>query len=211
VLCIAIAQTQGCGRPGVFRQADADATSPTDAQNLPFHQGADPPADESARPNVPPDGKSEPSTSIPRFAHTRLLPAGTLITVQLENSLTISRIHAGDVFNASVAGPVAAQGEVLIIRGTMATGDVESARPPASRAALGVDPGYAQLVLSSLNIAGKTVPIQTSSLFAKGTLPAAAGEESPQSARFQLAKGRRLTFRLTAPLTLRDQSAIASR
>jgi hypothetical protein len=211
VLCIAIAQTQGCGRPGIFRQADADTTSSTDAQNLPFHQGADQPPDDSARPNIPTDGKSELGTSLPRLAHTRFLPAGTLITVQLENSLTISRIHAGDVFNASVAGPVAAQGEVLISRGTLAAGDVESARPSASRVGFGVDSGYAQLVLTSLNVGGKSVPIQTSSLFAKGTLPATAGEESPESARFQLAKGRRLTFRLTAPLTLHDQSAIASR
>jgi hypothetical protein len=211
VLCIAIAQTQGCGKPGIFRQADADATSSADGQNLPFHQGTDQPADDSARPNVPSVGKSDLSTSIPRGAHSRFLPAGTLITVQLENSLTISHIRVGDVFNASVAGPVTGQGEVLIHRGTLAAGDVESSRSPASSAGLGIDPGYAQLILTSLNIEGKSVPIQTSSLFAKGTLPATTNQESPPSTRFQLAKGRRLTFRLSAPVTLRDQSSIASR
>jgi hypothetical protein len=208
LLCIAIAQ--GCSRPSIFHQADSETSSSSDGQNLPFHQGADQPADDSVRPNVPTSSKSELVTSIPPITHSRLLPAGTLITVQLENPLTISRIHAGDVFSASVAGPIAAQGEVLISRGTLAAGDVESARLPASRVGLGVDPGYAQLVLTSLNIEGKNIPIQTSSLFAKGTLATAASEDSPPT-RFQLAKGRRLTFRLTAPLTLRDQNSLASR
>jgi hypothetical protein len=207
-LCIVLALSQGCAKLG---HAEPEASSSADQQNLPFHPSADQAADDTARPSVPSDQKPTLGAPFPRTAHSHILPAGTLITVQLESALPISRIHAGDRFTASVTGAVTAQGNILIAKGTMARGEVESSRPPTLRSSLLADPGYAQLDLTSIILDGKAVALQTSTLFAKGTLLSAISESDARSDDFQLIKGRRLTFRLTAPLMLGDQSSIANR
>jgi hypothetical protein len=207
-LCIALALSQGCAKLG---RTEPEANPSADEQSLPFHPSADQAADDTARPAVPSDQKPALGAPFPRAAHTHILPAGTLITVQLENSLPILRIRAGDTFMASVSGAVTAQGDVLIAKGTMTKGEVESSRPPTLRSGLLADPGYAQLDLTSIMLDGKTVALQTSTLFAKGVLLSAISESDAHSDDFQLLKGRRLTFRLTAPLTLGDQNSIANR
>jgi hypothetical protein len=69
--------------------------------------------------------------------------------------------------------------------------------------------------LDAINVDGSTIPLQTSSLFAKGTLPTNAitvsGGSNPQSGGFRVQKGRHLTFRLTAPVTLANPNSIADR
>jgi hypothetical protein len=95
---------------------------------------------------------------------------------------------------------------------------VESARVSDVRR----DAGYVRLTLESIQIDGKDVPLQTSSLFARGTAgdasavhPSAGtadtsriGQSHPAQPRadqatiIRLKKGRRLTFRLTEALDL---------
>jgi hypothetical protein len=57
--------------------------------------------------------------------------------------------------------------------------------------------------LSAITVEGRPLALQTSSLFARGTL------QQPDGVRVQ--KGRRLTFRLTSPVTLNDSNSMATR
>jgi hypothetical protein len=213
-LCLALSISQGCARPGVFHRPEADSNSSAGDQNLPFHQTPDRAADDSARPAIPLDHKPETGAPFRISLHPRGVPAGTLITVQLQNSLFISRVRPGDAFNA-VTGPLAIDGDTLIERGTPVSGRIESAQPAVSRPGLRPDPGYLRLSLNTITVDGKTLPLQTSSLFAQGTVqPSALPASNVSGSRsndFRVLKGRRLTFRLTAPIILADPNSIANR
>lgn len=213
-LCLAVSISQGCARPGVFHRPEADPNSSAGDQSLPFHQTPDHASDDSARPAIPLDHKPGTGAPFRSSLHPRTLPAGTLITVQLENSLSISRVRAGDAFIA-VTGPLTIGGDTLIERGTPVSGRVESAQPAVSRPGLRPDPGYVRLSLNAITVDGRTLPLQTSSLFAQGTAQSSASPDGnvsgSRSNDFRVLKGRRLTFRLTAPLVLVDPNSIADR
>jgi len=163
-------------------------------QKLPFHSETeqDSPSD-GAHPAVSPDPNA--TSALPFGSHARILPSGTLLTVQLENTLSAAKARAGDTFLASIAAPLEIDGNPLIGRGTAATGHVESVRSQAGS-------GYFQLTLGAITLEGKAVILQTSSLFAKGTFQ--------QSDGVRVQKGRRLTFRLTSPVTLNEPKSMAS-
>src|SRR6202521_4202537 len=207
VVCFAVGLTQGCARPDALHHKDAVASSPTGEQTLPFHQNSDRESDDSARPAVPSERKPTTSTPFHASAHSRTLPAGTLITVLLENSLAISRVRAGDSFAASVAGPLVIEGDTLVAGGAPVSGRVESIQPSADRTGLSPDPGYLRLTLAAITVEGRALSVQTSSLFAKGTFAASgthSGSATQGSNGLRLVKGRRLTFRLSAPVALAD-------
>jgi len=214
VVCLAVSLSLGCARPGVVRRTEAGANSPTGEQKLPFHQDSDHAKDDGARSALTLDHTSGIGTPFRSPIHPRSLPAGTLITVQLENSLAITRVRAGDAFTA-VTGPLNLDGDILIERGTPVRGRVESVQPAAPRLGLSPDPGYVRLSLNTITVDGRALPLQTSSLFAQGTLQSSAspaGDASgSRSSDFLLLKGRRLTFRLTAPIVLTDPNSLANR
>lgn len=213
-LCLATAVSQGCGGPDGPNQTPLGSAPPAQ-QNLPFHQNPDRAADDSPHPAVPADRPSSSGMPFRTRSHSNAhsLPAGTLITVRLDSSLPISRVRAGDSFSASLAGPVTVDGDTAIDRGTPVSGCVESAQLAVDRPGLSPDPGFLRLTLRTVTVDGSTLALQTSSLFAKGTLqplvgPAADGS-SAGSRGFWVQKGRRLTFRLTAPISLAGSNSIA--
>jgi hypothetical protein len=143
-----------------------------------------------------------------------------LITIQMESSLATARVSAGDSFTASVAGPLTMAGDTLVEGGTAVSGRVESAQPPEDRPGLSPDPGYIRLTLNTITIDGRALAVQTSSLFARGTFESRGSTSGPGSSApgsnvrardFWVQKGRRLTFRLTAPVMLVDPNSIANR
>lgn len=216
-LSLGVALIQGCGRPNAVRSTVTGAGSPpaNADQNLPFNQNPDHASEaDSARPAVPVDGQRDNGTPFHSPARGRSLPAGTLITIQMESSLSIAQVNAGDPFTASVAGPLAIDGDTLIERGTPVSGRVESAQPPADRPGLSPDPGFVRLTLNTITVDGRALALQTSSLFARGTLQMTGSSKGPApnfAGGFQVQKGRRLTFRLTAPVILTDPNSIANR
>jgi hypothetical protein len=214
-LCLGIGISQGCGGPDTPNPGPIGATPPPAEQNLPFHPSPDHATDDSAHPAVPADGKMGPLTPFRAGSHsaTRSLPAGTLITVRLESSLPISQVHPGDAFSASLAGPVMVGGETAVERGTPVSGQVEAAQLAVDRPGLSPDPGFVRLTLKTMTIDGSALALQTSSLFAKGTFATtvnAAADASDRSG-FCVKKGRRLTFRLTAPVSLATPNSVANR
>lgn len=117
------------------------------------------------------------------------LPAGTLLTVRLKGPLYASNASRDDSFQAVVEQAVAVNGQTIIPKGATALGRVESAQISKIKP----NRGYLRLVLQSVELADRRIPVQTTSLFAHeaplGNAPIAA---------VHLDKGRRLTFYLLA-------------
>jgi hypothetical protein len=199
---IALVLSQGCGRSEALHPVASNSPAGS-AQPLPFHPAAErAPSNEPSGSSTLPDSNAHtlpPFRNGPRVA----LPSGTLLTVQLDSSLSSRALHAGDTFPASVAAPLLVNGETVIAPGSQVTGRVESTQA-------GRNSGYFRLALSSIRIEGRDVPVETSSLFARGSvtgvLRSTSGNRPNSSEKVRLPKGRRLTFRLTAPITLDDQN-----
>jgi len=183
----------GCGRP-----TGDNASNPADSQKLPFDR--------------PPHstGISPSQALIPSATK---LPEGTPIPIRLQSALSSASSHAGDSFSATIDEPVVIDGQTLIARGTLASGQVLEAKPSASSPGGSLEPGYLRIVLLSLNVGGKTVMIETSSIFAKGgsreertpATGAASGASQPDSRKDKeivLGIDRRLNFRLAQAVDL---------
>jgi len=181
-----------------------DSGSPAGGQELPFR------AENGQTSSTGGAGSAASSASKPAGAlpfrvasRPRILPSGTLLTVQLDGPLSSAKAMAGDIFPASVAAPLKVDGDTLIERGTAVTGRVESSQSQTDRGGSSPGSGYFRLTLSGITVSGRQVSLQTSSLFARGIA------QPPDGVRVQ--KGRRLTFRLTAPVALDDSSSGADR
>jgi hypothetical protein len=162
-------------------------------------------AEDANAPRVPSDSKN--SNNVPfHMRSRRVLPSGTLLTVQLDDSLFVKKVRAGNYFPASVAEPFTVAGQVLIDRGTPVVGQVESTQFRGPRSAGVAAKGYFQLSLTTMTVEGRPVALQTTSLFTRGIEPSSNG-----AGGVHLPKGRRLTFRLTAPAVLGEGGSVANR
>ena len=186
--------TTACSSPVGLRSDDASAQA---QQQAPFRndQTAATPTTASDT-STPTDGKKV-ENRLP-FHDPQNVPAGTLLPVRLK--AMISAEAAKRSFEAYVDDAVVIDGNTLIPRGALVTGRVQSFRSSNIQR----DRGYVQLTLDSVQVAGSDMPLHSASLFAR---------ESPQEGTLtgaRLAKGRRLTFRLTEPVFLATQRAMAS-
>jgi hypothetical protein len=191
----------GCAR------LPAENASNSDSQKLPFDR----------QPRA--DGISPSQSLIPSATK---LPEGTPIPIRLQSALSSASSHAGDTFGATIDEPVVIDGQALLARGTSATGRVLEAKPAARstggsrEGALGssFEPGYLRIVLVSLSVGGKTVMIETSSIFAKGgsreernSPPGAASgagqKDKDKDKDIVFGVDRRLNFRLAQTADLR--------
>ena len=204
VFCLALGLSQACVRSERLKPETASAPS-NGKQQLPFHGGVQQVStSQGPNPTNSPDPKLPGTLPFPTASRTRVLPPGTLLTVQLEDSLSTAKVHAGDAFAGSVAAPLVVEGETVIERGAEVTGRVEAAQSrPGS--------GYVRLTLNEVTIGGAPVALQTSSLFARGTAKqlGVSSRNNPfaqQSGSVRVPRGRRLTFRLIAPVTLNDSN-----
>jgi len=176
-----------CSRPVDTAQADQ--------RRVPFGDGENAPAGSPV--GQPSAAESEKSDSGLPFHGARTLPAGTLLTVRLKNAVSTDSLGSSGNFDAVLDDAVLIGGSALLPRGARVAGRVESSRTSGFEN----NRGYIRLTLDSVNVAGRDLPIQTSSLFVHGNLGetrSADGASSLQVVR--LDSGRRLTFRLTEPL-----------
>lgn len=182
-MTLALACVAGCARP----PQDGGSLS-RDAQKLPFDR-------------QPKSSGRSPSQSL--FSADAKLPEGATISVTLRNPVSSATSHMGDTFSAIVDEPLTVDGQILVPRGTMATGRVLEAKSSGSL----LEPGYFRIVLVSLNLALRPVAIETSSIFAKGgpreeinvSAGIAAGAVH-EDVSFD--SGRRLNFRLAQTVDL---------
>ncbi len=185
-----------CSRPPAD-DSSSSAANTAASQKLPFDR-------EPRSTGVSPSQSLLPSTT--------KLPEGTPIPIRLRSALSSASSHAGDSFNATLDEPVVIDGQTLVASGTSATGHVLEAKPSAGS----LEPGYLRIVLVSLDVGGRTVMIETSSIFAKGgsrdernpaSGPASGATQKDATQKdknIALGTDRRLNFRLAQTVDLQQ-------
>jgi hypothetical protein len=168
VAVVVIALALGCNKaPSNVPTDDAQST-----QAAPFSQSTQP-APFSNNPQTTADsqqpapvqdmgGGVEPSKSL--VPAVLSIPAGTPIYIRLQSSLSSKSARPGDAFEAVIDEPIVLNGETIVPRGAQATGRVVEAKPSGRLHAS----GYLRLTLASITVNGRAVPVETSSVFAKG-------------------------------------------
>jgi len=150
------------------------------------------------------------------------IPAGTEVAIRLQLALSSADSRVGDSFQAVLAEPVVVAGRTLVPQGTPVAGSVVAAKASGGSD----DPGYLRVTLASIAMNGKSVPLHTSSIFAKGgsyqkpkpatmARSASAVTETamvsgngtgisyyPRPGDVRFSTGHRLSFRLARPLHL---------
>ena len=163
--------------PGCGRRPDVPEPSSGNAQRLPFDRPA------------PAKGVSPSHSLVP--AATRL-PEGTAIAVRLRVGLSSASAHAGDTFDGAIEEPVAVDGQTLVARGAAIVGRVLDAKRSE-----GKENGYLRIALVSVAVGGKTILLDTSSIFAKG-----GARDGGTAKDVVFTPERRLTFHLTQGVDL---------
>jgi len=207
LLCAALGS---CSRPATANNSAAGGEAKeADQSSVPFQNQAEARSTDVA--SAPPfQGQDATAAAganqMPGQSHAASLPAGTLLTVRLQNPIP-SDSNVKGIFSAVVDEPVVVEGTVLVARGTEVIGRVESVQSSQAQGKR----CCVRLTLDSIDISGKDLPIQTSTLFAhrgsRNSRPA-GGSSVPGGTR--LATGRRLTFRL-AQATYVSGDTVSSR
>lgn len=160
------------------------------------------------QPTVVADGQSS-SQQLP-FTDSKplVVPADTMIYVRMQRALTSASAKAGQSFTAVLDEPLLAEDQTVAQAGTELTGTVVAARDSGRVNTA----GYVRVVISSITVNGKTVPMQTASVIAGGAnirnhnLSFVMGrtnsfQDTGRKTQAGFAAGQRLAFRLTQPLS----------
>ena len=194
---LALVATVGCSRP-----FETPAEGAVNESRAPFKGSQAQPDRSGEMPGLTPVAAvSDRSQSLP-FQPSEELPSGTLLTVKLQTSIAVRVPIMVDSFEAVIDRPVVIQGNTLIPEGSHVTGHVESVFISD------VEPrrGNVGLVLDSIRVGEGTVSVQTSNLFARQS-----STKNSTTPTIHLDRGRRLTFRLTEPISIILHAAQASR
>src|SRR5438105_3625140 len=140
ILIAALAATLGCGnKPSEEQQSTSESTG---------------------------EGKSPSLMQRMTGASRATLPAGTIITVRLGETISTKTAKAGDSFTGTVAEPISEGGKVVVPQGSAAEGTVADAK------GMGHFKGGAllRIVLTSVTVKGNSYQVQASanSHIAKG-------------------------------------------
>ncbi len=181
VVLVALGFATGCGRqPNV-----PDASSSDDhakEQKLPFDR-------EAGANGVSPSRSLVPATT--------KLSEGTSIVIRLRAPLSSASAHVGDTFDAIIDEPVINEGETLVARGAAAVG-----RVLAAKRSEGKENGYLRIALVSMQASGKTVMLDTSSIFDKGGGAKAGSRDGGPARDVVFSPDHKLRFHLTRDVDL---------
>ncbi len=150
VLGASLLTAVGCGRtPGNAQAQSGDDAAANAAANqqLPFSSSAGTDSKESAL--VP---------------HAATIPAGTVLTVRLQQAVSSTSARPGDRFDAVLDQPIVIEGRTIAPKGTPVVGRVVQARKSGHLH----NSGYLRLALASLTLDGRELPIQSSSVAVQG-------------------------------------------
>jgi hypothetical protein len=95
---------------------------------------------------------------------TLVVPANTAIYVRLQQSISSATAQSGQNFSAELDEPLVVDGKTLAPQGAAVTGKVVAARESGHLHSA----GYLRITLSSISLNGKSVPLQTNSVFVSG-------------------------------------------
>src|SRR5690348_3936229 len=93
-----------------------------------------------------------------------VIPAGTPVTVRLQESISSATATPGQTFAFTLIEPLAVDGKTVAAQGTTGTGRVVAARSSGRLH----NSGYLRIALASLTIDNKELPVQSSSIFIAG-------------------------------------------
>ena len=116
-------------------------------------------------PTVATDTSATPPQQLPFVEGKALVvPANTAIYVRLQQSISSTTAQSGQNFSAELDEPLVVEGQTLAPKGAPVTGKVVAARDSGHLH----NAGYLRITLSSIMLNGKTVPLQTNSVFVSG-------------------------------------------
>jgi hypothetical protein len=92
------------------------------------------------------------------------IPHGTPIAIQLQHAISSASATSGDSFDYVLAEPLMINGRMIAPQGAAGTGRVVAARKSGRLH----NAGYLRLALASLEVDGKMVPVQSSSIVISG-------------------------------------------
>ncbi len=144
LVVLVMALASGCGNHIADNPQAAD---PDSNQQLPFDQQAKQGLF-SSRPNLP----------------AMVVPAGTPLTVSLQQRISSETAQAGDGFDAVLEEPLVVNGQAVAAKGAAVKGRVLAARKSGHMS----NSGYLRIALSEIAVDGKMIPVQTSSIFVQG-------------------------------------------
>src|SRR5258708_27043294 len=146
-----------------------------------------------------------------------VVPASTAIYVRLQEPLSTANAQAGQIFSAVLDEPLLVDNQAVAPQGALLTGKVLAVRDAGRMH----NARYMRITLSSITLNGKTVPLQTNSIFVGGgsyknrdlafigggasggaPLGAAGGTpaaHAPGQKEVRFAPEQRLSFHLTQP------------
>ncbi len=125
----------------------------------------------SSKPDATQAGSSEPEKPagiLSRILETSkpiTVPAGTMIHVTLDQSLSSDKNRSGDDFDASVSSPLVIDGKTVIPKGARVHGRVVEARESGRLAHV----AHLRLALRSVEVSGKTYDLETSAVSRVGS------------------------------------------
>lgn len=120
---------------------------------------------ETAEPDTTASAEAPVSGLAKRLVSTSItVPAGTPIVMRLDHSISSATAQPGDEFTGNLSQPLVVNGRTLAPEGAAVSGQVLAARKSGRLK----DPGYLRIGLSAVEINGRMVPVQSSSIFIKG-------------------------------------------
>lgn len=93
-----------------------------------------------------------------------VVPANTAIYVRLQQSISSATAQSGQNFSAVLDEPLVVDGQTLAPKDAAVTGKIVAARESGHLH----NAGYLRITLSSITLNGKTMPLQTNSVFVSG-------------------------------------------
>src|SRR5256885_10272531 len=93
-----------------------------------------------------------------------VIPAGTPISVRLQSAVSSASATPGEKFEAVLDEALVINGQTVAARGAAVIGRVVAARQAGHLQ----HPAYLRIALASLEVNGKAVPVQSSSIFLAG-------------------------------------------
>lgn len=92
------------------------------------------------------------------------IPAGTPVTVRLQNTISSATAQTGDTFEFTLVEPLVVNGRTVAMSGATGTGRVIAARKSGRLH----NSGYLRIAMSAIDMDGKEVAVQSSSIFLSG-------------------------------------------
>jgi hypothetical protein len=97
-------------------------------------------------------------------SETVTVPQGTPVAIRLQSAISSASATSGDSFDFVLAEPLIVAGKTVASIGAQGTGRVVAARKSGRLH----NAGYLRLALASIEVEGKQVPLQSSSVFISG-------------------------------------------